>query len=401
MAKHSDKRNKSQATPYDKPTRKSTRSTSVAKDKSASSSATTESVSSKDKQNSSEHHEGPSWSDFNKLKDAVSEMHELLKSVTNKESSVNKDSFVESNTNVVQTIHDETNSGVSVDNAINLGQSKPMEASAIPIVVGNDDGNRNKHHTSNVASTSDNRVQTSVDEFLQSFINTGVSSGEHSYREPGRPIDLKVTEKTRQKIWADQYIDLAILLDSQIHPEVGLTIISDPGEPIKFGPSKQNKVIGNLGQWCSAFEIFITVYCQKHPHALSPLMTYMNSIKTLSHRGGDYLTYDQEFRYMRESMNLAWESIHTNLWLDCRDSGKNKSKNSSNNNSDNFRAKSSNSKPFQGKKHPFGFCFRYHSFGKCGRQNCKFNHKCYECEESHPISRCPRVKQSNSNEQTK
>ena len=314
---------------------------------------------------------GPSWSEFDKLKSTVNEMHDLLKSF--KDQSGSQSLSID--------INDKVATPELVDNHI---IPRPREAGDL-FVVGNNDVQQPSTSGTNPIDHS------SVNEYLRSFVHsgTGNNQGEHQYFQPGRPIDLKVNEKIRQKIWSDQFIDLATLLDPQVHSEIGITITGDPGEPLKFTPTKSNRTIGNLGQWCSAFEIFIIIYCQKKPHELSPLMSYMNSIKTLSHKGGDYFTYDREFRYMRQTITIPWDSVHSGLWLECRDKNpKSNNKSKSSSNQDNFRPKSQQNK---GKQHPFGYCFRYHSFGKCGRNACKFKHSCYGCnDEAHPYSKCPK-----------
>ena len=325
---------------------------------------------------------GPSWTDFNLLKKSVDEMHALLKSV-NVASSLSK---AVDNDKVTEI---DKNDGFTVDNHIQVTVDKPREAD-VPMIVNfgdKDDNNKTGHDIGSHAN-----IQSSVNRFLDSLANNPSNSGEMIYREPGRPIDLKVTEKQKQKIWSNQFIELATLLDPHVHAEVELTIISGPGEPIQFGPAKKGKSITNLGQWCSAFEIYISVYCQKDPSAVTSLLTYMNTIKTLAHKDGDYQTYDREFRMMRETMNLPWDLVHNGLWLECRDIVvRNKQKKFINGNNDSFRGKSSNNKSSQG-KHPFGYCFRYHSFGKCGRASCLYKHACYECkDEKHSILKCPKT----------
>ena len=394
------KRNSNKKTPYDQPASRSTRSSSK---KNATSDRNSEPVSQDivDSQPSSSNDEvqqsqGPSWKDFNILKESVKEMHSLLKSLN-----VNS-SLASSNTDKVNEV--DNDDGFTVDNHIQVSVDKPREAPNVPMVVsfgdkGDSNLNIGNSGVNDQATKSHDNIQTSVNRFLDSIANTASTSGERIYREPGRPIDLKVTDKQKQKIWGDQYIDLATLLDPHQSSQIELTIVSNPGEPIHFGPSKKPKTINNLGQWCSAFEIFISVYCQKTPTAICPLLTYMKDVKLLAHKDGDYLTYDREFRMMRETLNIPWELVHNGLWLECRDTGaRNKNKNTSHNMNDSFRGKGSNYKQSQN-KHPVGYCFRYHSFGKCGRASCLFKHECYECkDEKHPIFKCPKTAKKGGNE---
>ena len=348
---------------------------------------------------------GPSWTEFNQLKQSLNEMHELVKSLqvvqNNKSVNTNDSPMVDSANTVVVNKPGPTSVSVGLPNTVT------MTTTDEPIVIPDNNivnqgastsSDSNKSHT-NTPMTTGRQIQTSIDDYLQTFVQNPTFTGENLYNQPGRPIDLKVPDKIRQKIWSNQYIDLSVLLDPTQHQSCSLTIISDPGEPIRFGPASKPKVISALGQWCSAFEIFITVYCQKYPEALSSLMTYMNSIKSLNHKGGDYLNYDQEFRYLKQSTNMSWDTIHTGLWLEYRDttrmrSQQNKNK-GSNNNNNSFRPPNSSNKPSQGKQHPYGYCFRFHTFGKCGRNSCRFNHGCYICnDEGHSYIRCP--KQANT-----
>ena len=271
-------KDKSRAKPYKQPTRKSARSTSsnvsevtqsgppTNVDVHTNDTASASADASLEQPSTSSH--GPSWTDFNSLKKSVSEMHSLLKSLSQKSSS--SQLVVENDTNSsVDKANDDLAHGISVDNQIFVTHDKPMEAVNNPTVNFGDPASLSNAHanvrSSEMGNMRDQITRASVNGFLDSFLSSASTSGETRYKEPGRPIDLKVTEKQRPKIWNNQFLELASLLNPQIHSEVELTIVSEPGEPLHFAPSKNLKTINNLGQWCSAFEIFICVYCQKYP----------------------------------------------------------------------------------------------------------------------------------------
>ena len=252
-------------------------------------------------------------------------------------------------------------------------------------------------------------VQEAVNVELDDMFN----SGEPKHLDlPGRPVDHKISLKLKQQIWADEYIDLGLLLDPTIdHQPNTFNVVSRTGETLAVAPNKNSKVITSLGQWCTAFNVYITIYCQKHPAQLGNLMTYLATVKSLCHRNGDYITYDREFRYLRQSCKLNWAVIHSGIWLECRDSANAKStstKSSNMNNNpkppSNFRHSNSNSKS----NHPNGYCFKYHDTGKCPKgPNCNYSHNCYNagCTTKHPIFKCfkllkadnTQVTQGNSN----
>ena len=238
------------------------------------------------------------------------------------------------------------------------------------------------------------QVQRAVAGGMDSLLNTGENI---QVTLPGRPIDMKISNKIKQQIWANEYVDLDCLLDFKQEHNNEYHIVNKEGG-FAFEVSKPNKTIGNLGQWCSAFMVYLTIYCRKYPEQLSDLTTYLSTIKLLCHRGGDYLTYDKEFRILRQSTNIPFSVTHTTLWLECRDApAQNKMNNSkSSGKKNNFRPKTAtNSKP----DHPFGYCFKFHEHGNCTRQNCMYSHTCYNegCNLKHPVFKCSKNTDKSAN----
>ena len=321
---------------------------------------------------------GPSWEDFKRLQDTVSEMSTLI-----------KDKFQSMETNVDGNIQNNT---VRSD----CQNPEPLVDNAVRFQIPSNSDQVDRSFNDNIpAGTRAAAVQSSINEYIQSFTNTPQVSGEDfGYQLPGRPIDMKISDKVKQKIWSHEYIDLYSLLDPDNLDKQSFTIVSNEGEPLRLSNTKANKTFQNLGQWCSAFEIYITVYCGKFPAELPKMMTYMNSIKNLAHRSGDYVLYDKEFRYLRQTSHIPWDMVHTSLWLECRDS-KNRPANKKSNN---FRGQNrENNRSNNTPQHPIGYCFRFHSFGKCGRSSCTFKHACYKCNDSpHSVLRCAKA-QSEAN----
>ena len=139
-----------------------------------------------------------------------------------------------------------------------------------------------------------------VDGHIQSLIDVDTPPDTGNYKQLGRPLDLKVPDIVKQKIWAKQYVDFDKLLD-QPTPKTtsSLELYGN-----KLVTVKQSKQISSIGQWCDAFNIFHTCYSRKYPHETPQLLSYLNTIKSLSQRNGDYLTYDREFRYMKASNDM-------------------------------------------------------------------------------------------------
>jgi len=210
-----------------------------------------------------------------------------------------------------------------------------------------------------------------------------------------RPLDLKVDVKIKDKIWSNQFVDLASLLDTRADGSQALRLVSVEGEPIRFTTQKPDSKINSLGKWTDAFMVFMTVYTRKYPHETAHLMAYMQLIKRLALKGGDFVYYDEEFRYLRQHGLQGWE-VHTDLWLEARDirgsqAGGNKPYGKGYNGKSNNNSFRGQSKTWNRSSHPKGYCFRYHSTGRCKNiPECTFKHTCYNhgCGGRHPVFSC-------------
>ena len=243
------------------------------------------------------------------------------------------------------------------------------------------------------------QMQGAVGQHVQSLIGQLDSTGkESSYDDLGRPIDIRVSDKIRNQIWSNQYVDLSILVDPK--SEVPDSLKWD-GDSLCLAPHKSIKKLNGLGQWCDAFHIYICVYTRKYPNMIANLLTYMHNIKMLCNKGGDYMFYDEEYRTMRQrNPSNNWE-INWDLWLECRDvrGSSNRSQTKRPNNNHTFRGQSANgSKP----SHPAGYCFKFHNNGRCGNgANCTYKHTCYmsNCGERHAVFSCPKRGSKSNNKQ--
>ena len=223
----------------------------------------------------------------------------------------------------------------------------------------------------------------------EQFISTG-----GQYINLTRQLDNKLTDKIKDKIWAREYVDLNTLVDNRNEDTQTFHLISGIGEPLKLAPNKPDNKIHSLSKWNDAFLVYLTVYAKKYPAEVPQIASYMQLIKRLAIKGGDFLYYDKEFRYLRQAGHSGWE-VHLDLWLEARDIRGNNNTQSKPNKGNNYKG---NNNSFRGQPrdaskptHPAGYCYRYHSYGKCNNMPaCSFKHTCYypNCGGKHPISTC-------------
>ena len=335
----------------------------------------------------------PSLFQFQSLTNTVKELTDIVKSLQSNISNLTSSNVVNVTPDKVVDVSNQSTNGQVGSNIRNVASTSHGNSDSIGI-----DGNAiqieplvlNGH---DIPVGLNNQVNQVINEHVSNLMEQdNMSQLPGNYASPDRPVDFKISDKLKQQIWNNQFIDLFSLLDpkNELNAATGYDLVTDKkNDTFQLTPHKPIRKIQGLGQWCSAFQIYLTILCQKFPNQLPHLMTYMSTIKTLAHRNGDYLKYDEEFRYMRTSMNLPWNTTHAGLWLECRDAPKKQNGNkSSGKNYPNQKFNPSNKKTV----HPTGYCFRYHNFGKCGRESCGFLHSCYNglCHNAiHPVFKCP------------
>ena len=56
-----------------------------------------------------------------------------------------------------------------------------------------------------------------------------------------------------------------------------------------------------MNQWLSPFNIFVAIYSEKPPTDIPKLMKYCEIVRDIAAKPGDWLYYDEQFRFIRQS----------------------------------------------------------------------------------------------------
>ena len=128
-----------------------------------------------------------------------------------------------------------------------------------------------------------------------------------------------VDQKIKEQIWTDQLPSLSLLFKPN-NSASNLTLIAkltdeatQSGHPFLV-PGTRHPQLKNFDEWLEAFFIFVSVYTQKFPHEIAPLMKYGETIRDLSKSGGNWLFYDETFRKLRPVTRWSWASFEGELW---------------------------------------------------------------------------------------
>ena len=216
----------------------------------------------------------------------------------------------------------------------------------------------------------------------------------------GTPLDSMVPDKVKQDIWANQFVDRALLL--QPHQEgsnhYDMVFIPEKG----FKMNSKLKETTSIGDWEKAFDIFIAIVTQRDQSAgvVSDLLAYKHEIESLAAEGYDWALYDQQYRLQRASSDppARWSVLNQPVTQQSYEEGKI----SYSNNFQNHTGPAAKHTYSDYTPVPKGVCFAFHSSGKrCTSYLCTYRHTCYRCMSRypHPAHKCGIHSESTCNTQ--
>ena len=199
------------------------------------------------------------------------------------------------------------------------------------------------------------------------------------------PLDARVSDEIRAKIWAGDFIDLSILLKPSLtqdsSSEYALSIIGGVASPtIRVAPAKaKHSQIVSFETWSQAFQMYMSVYLLSpmYVHDATKMLKYIEVIRGLAEQGGNWRSYDEAFRSLRVSRGWNWDSVNWELWFKASQPPVTR------------RQPGASPFPVKGRTGgPPGPCFAFNRGEYCPRDTCPFAHRCKACGANHPSIRC-------------
>lgn len=199
-------------------------------------------------------------------------------------------------------------------------------------------------------------------------------------------LPSRVSSKLKSKIWANEYVDFGALLFSSPQHDGKYSLFMTPSggsrtPHLSLEPSHSHKKIVSIQQWVSAFNIFVSIYAERHASDTPRLMKYCEVVRDLAVKSGDWFWYDEQFRYIGQSNPelYPWDQIHWELWLRAANSFRKQQP---------FTNKFP-TQPRQRFRQPFfpkGTCWAFQAGKRCS--GCHYEHSCFKCGAQHPGSQC-------------
>ena len=201
------------------------------------------------------------------------------------------------------------------------------------------------------------------------------------FSSPSPPINSRVSDKLKAKIWNDEYFELGVLLTNIVHESrYQVTLARTTTEQLSsfyLEPVAKPRKIFTFETWLSCFHIFVVIYTRRYPHEAAAPMKYCGVIQDLAASGFNCCFYDNFFFFLRQvrPSSFRWCSIHWELWMHTQHS----------------TASKPQTLPGCLRSHeqgtPRGFCFKFHRGVQCV-PGCAFKHLCYKFEGPQKASQC-------------
>lgn len=159
-------------------------------------------------------------------------------------------------------------------------------------------------------------------EGLQPIIENSDPKPTQAFTSLAVSLASRVSAKLKAKIWANEYVHFGSLLFSSPQNEgkysLSMTASGSSNHPqVTLEPCHPTKRIHNIQQWVSAFNIFVSVYTERFKSDTPQLMKYCEVVRDLALKPGDWLWYDEQFQFIRQSdpQKFPWDQIPWTLWL--------------------------------------------------------------------------------------
>jgi len=238
----------------------------------------------------------------------------------------------------------------------------------------------------NVEELIDNHIQETIAGNVAPNMDQTTNKPTSRFESISVPLGSRVTSKIKAKIWAHEYVDFGALLATTPQNEKfslsltsGATASAEP--KLTLEPAQPVKKVTTIHQWLTAFHTFTAIYTVKFPTATPQLMKYCEIVRDLAAKPGDWLFYDEQFRYLRQSGPdmYPWDGIHWELWLKAATNFRASKPTSYTAEKFGARTRSQNS-------FPRGTCWSFQSGRYC--KGCQYEHVCFKCGGKHPGSQC-------------
>ena len=133
------------------------------------------------------------------------------------------------------------------------------------------------------------------------------NSNKASFTLKALPLDATVSQKVKEKIWANEYVDLSTVFDDDVWLTSHFSL-NFSGSGASVSTNSRRRYI-TIEQWTDLFAKYASVMPVKYPESCEALAKYLDTVRFIAKSNGNWHFYDTKFRKLRHSMGLPWDMI--------------------------------------------------------------------------------------------
>jgi hypothetical protein len=154
-----------------------------------------------------------------------------------------------------------------------------------------------------------------------------------------------------------------------------------------------NRRLFNFSEWLDAFIIYMGIRSAAHPQESVPLVKYLQTVKRIQGRGGNFVKYDEGFRCKhRGAATIPWQELDIEEFSwSLGDPGyvpyeqfRKRQQQQRAAPSQPFGQYAARAPLWGGRRH----CYAYNGGTRCVTSPCIYAHVCSKCRGDHPWSAC-------------
>lgn len=182
-------------------------------------------------------------------------------------------------------------------------------------------------------------------------------------------LTAHVSASVKSKIWANEFIDLELLLKKcpGSAPKQKIQLIG--GELVMSPKVEEPKISERIEPWSDAFVIFMSIYIEKYPNEIQNLLQYFHNIRLAAEKFSGWSNYDRQFRLKKSIYaSILWQNVDPELWM--------------------LSMQPINKGQVQVLRKQ---CYVFNQRGFCVDNSCSYAHLCLKCQGQHPSFLCNRI----------
>lgn len=207
------------------------------------------------------------------------------------------------------------------------------------------------------------------------------------YQHHSVPLGATVPESIKRQIWANDFVELGLLLPESLEKALKPKniVLENFFDKNVLSVKEHNTTISSLDLWQTAFSVYMSIYIEKHPTNASGMLKYMEVVREIAKKKGNWWFYDNKFRSTKSQLSVSWGVTHQELYVEALlDRSVYDLQNSHvPTGVSGISNKSLGKQPLV----PFGYCVKFHAGTYCPLP-CRYSHHCYKCGKFHASIRC-------------